>query len=438
MSNATIKKIAPFALPKLQKYLDKFKNIFRRSDTMNAAERYMTGLLSDIPYKNCGMMAEYMEGTSAQSLQDFLTNSPWDYEQLKRQRVEHLLENAVSSDGALVFDDTGFEKKGNCSVGVARQYSGTLGKVGNCQIAVSCQYSDIKYTWPVNARLYLPENWTSDPERLKKAKVPENITFKTKPQIALELLDQANSMGIKHNIILGDSFYGRDNTFIEGLEARGETYALSVPCDFTVRFEQDIKTFVPPAKAQTNRTGRPRTKPESIPLPPQYRVDWLIDKIPQDYWKVISWRDGSKGELKKQFAFIRVCWSTQTKLGKPGWLVFERPVPGEAGDTKYYFSNLPIDTPDVRIVEYVHRRYTIDRFYQDAKDELGLDQYEGRMWHGFHRHFVMVMLAYSWLTLQRRVKNESIKQYEVLVDRPCVTSPSFSIREVFSPEALFT
>ena len=116
MSNATIKKIAPFALPKLQKYLDKFKNIFRRSDTMNAAERYMTGLLSDIPYKNCGMMAEYMEGTSAQSLQDFLTNSPWDYEQLNRQRVEHMLENAVSSDGALVFDDTGFEKKGKCSV----------------------------------------------------------------------------------------------------------------------------------------------------------------------------------------------------------------------------------------------------------------------------------------------------------------------------------
>lgn len=120
MSNATIKKIAPFALPKLQKNLDKFKNIFRRSDTMNAAERYMTGLMSDIPYKNCGMMAEYIEGTSAQSLQDFLTNSLWDYEQLNRQRVEHMLENAVSSDGALVFDDIGFEKKGNCSVGVAR------------------------------------------------------------------------------------------------------------------------------------------------------------------------------------------------------------------------------------------------------------------------------------------------------------------------------
>jgi len=113
---------------------------------MNAAERYMTGLMSDIPYKNCGMVTEYMEGTSAQSLQDFLTNSPWDHEQLNRQRVEHMLENAVSSDGALVFDDTGFEKKGNCSVGVARQYSGTLGKVGNCQIAVSCQYTDIKCT----------------------------------------------------------------------------------------------------------------------------------------------------------------------------------------------------------------------------------------------------------------------------------------------------
>jgi len=330
--------------------------------------------MSDIPYKNCGMMAEYMEGTSAQSLQDFLTNSPWDHEKLNRQRVEHMLENVVSSNGAVVFDDTGFEKKGSCSVGVACQYSGTLGKVGNCQIAECCLYTDIKYTWPVNARLYLPESWTSDSDRMKRAKVPETITFKTKPQIALELLDQANSMGIKHNIILGDSFYGRDNTFIEGLEARGETYALSVPCDFTVRFEQDITSFVPSKKARKRRT-----QPDTTVLPPQYRIDWLIQKIPDDYWKIISWRDGSKGELKKQFAFLRVRWSIQTKLENQGWLVFERPVPGETGDTKYYFTNLPVDTPDVRIVEYVHRRYTIDRFFQDAKDELGLDQYEGRM-----------------------------------------------------------
>lgn len=436
MSDTTIKKIAPFALPKLQRYLDKFKNIFRRSDTMNAAERYTTGLLSDIPYKNCGMMAEYMEGTSSQSLQDFLTNSPWDYNQLNSQRVKHLLEYATSDDGALIFDDTGFAKKGNCSVGVARQYSGTLGKVGNCQIAVTCQYTDKKYTWPVNARLYLPESWTSCKQRMKKAKVPEDISFKTKPQIALELLDQANNLGVKHSIVLGDSFYGRDNTFIEGLEARGETYALSVPCDFTVRFSEDIKSFVPAKKPEGKRKGRPRVKPEPTPMPPQYRVDYLIDKIPQDYWKVICWRDGSKGKLKKQFAFLRVHWSTQTKTGQQGWLVFERPLPGEEGDTKYYFSNLPIDTPDVKIVEYVHRRHTIERFYQDAKDELGLDQYEGRMWHGFHRHFTMVMLAYSWLVLQRRLSHELNIQYEVLVDKPCVTSPTFSVREVFSPKAI--
>ncbi|MDI6707446.1 MAG: hypothetical protein HPY74_12840 [Firmicutes bacterium] len=113
-------------------------------------------------------------------------------------------------------------------------------------------------------------------------------------------------------------------------------------------------------------------------------------------------------------------------------------MPGETGDTKYYFSDLPLDTPDVKIVEYVHRRHTIDRFYQDAKDELGLDQYEGRMWHGFHRHFIMVMLAYSFLTLRRRVESETNRQYEVLVDKPCVTSPTFSVREVFPPEAICT
>jgi len=118
-------------------------------------------LLSDIPYKNCGMMAEYMEGTSEQALEQFISSaSPWDYEKLNCKRIQYMLENAVADDGIdgmLIFDDTGIEKKGNCSVDVARQYSGTLGKVGNCQVVVSCQYTDNRYSWPVNARLYLPK-----------------------------------------------------------------------------------------------------------------------------------------------------------------------------------------------------------------------------------------------------------------------------------------
>lgn len=435
--NTIIKKIAPFAMPKIQRFINKFKGVFHSNATLHTAERYFTGLVSEIPYKNCGMMAEYMEGTSEQALQQFISSaSPWDYEQLNSQRVEYMLEQAVSDDGMLIYDDTGDEKKGKCSVGVARQYSGTLGKIGNCQVIVSCQYTDNRYTWPVNSRLYLPEKWTNDPERLKKAKVPEDIGFKTKIQIALDLLDQANELGVKHSVIGGDSFYGGNPVFLEGLEERGENYAVSVPSDFTVRFTQDINTFVPPEKPEGKRCGRPRTKPEKTPLPPQHKVSSLINKLPQDYWKVICWRDGTKGELKKQFAFLRVHWSTSEKMGKEGWLIFERPVQGEDGDTKYYFSDLSLQTPEVKLVEYVHRRHTIERFYQDAKDELGLDQYEGRSWNGLHKHWAMVMLAYSWLTLQRGCQDVISRQYEVVIDKPVIEASAFNNREIFSPNAL--
>jgi len=213
----TIKKAPPHPLPKLQRFLDNFRSIFRCSETMHSAERYSTGLLSDISHKNCGMMAENIEGTSKQALQQFISgDSPWNLENLNGQRVQYMLENATNEDGALIFDDTGFEKKGTLSVGVARQYSGTLGKVGNCQIAVSCQYTDNKYSWPVNDRLYLPESWTCDPERLKRAKVPKDVQFKTKIQIALDLLDEANRLGVKHSVVGADSFYGGNPTFLEG------------------------------------------------------------------------------------------------------------------------------------------------------------------------------------------------------------------------------
>lgn len=415
--NILLKKVPPYAMPKLQRFLNNFKTVFKRSNTMSSAERYTTGLLSDIPYKNCGMISEFLEGTSMQALQQFITDSKWDHEELNKQRVKHMVENALKGDGAIIFDDTGFPKDGNCSVGVARQYSGTLGKVGNCQIAVSCQYTDNLYTWPIHARLYLPEKWTQDEVRLKKAKVPENITFKTKVQIALDLLDAANNWGVKHSVVLADCFYGQDPTFLEGLESRKEAYAVSVPGDFSVKF-------------QVNEN---EPKPQ---LSPPYKVSYLMGKLSEEQWETIGWRNGSKGPLKKQFAFIRARWATRSKFGDLGFVIFERPVPGDTGDVKYYFSNLPAETSKLKLAEYVHRRHTIENFYKDAKDELGLDQYEGRFWHGFHRHVSMVMLAYSWLTLQRKVQHAVNHQYEILEDGSVVQSPTFNAREFFSLQAI--
>jgi SRSO17 transposase len=211
---------SPAALPELDEFVTTFQVRFRRPEGKAAVERYLTGLLTALPNKNCDTMAAAVPGTSAQRLQELLTNMQWDEEDLNRQRVHKMIAEATVGQGVLIFADTGFAKQGKHSVGVARQYSGTLGKVGNCQVAVTCCYSDPQASWPVAVRLYLPQAWTEDPARCQRARVPAEVTFQTKPQIALALLDQARAWGVPHRCIVADADYGDNPTFLSGLEAR--------------------------------------------------------------------------------------------------------------------------------------------------------------------------------------------------------------------------
>src|SRR5215831_17534249 len=188
----------------------------------------MTGLLTELPTKNCDTLAQAVPGTSEQRLQEFLTNMPWDAEDLNCQRVRKMVAEVATGEGVLVVDDTGFPEQGRASVGVERQYSGTLGKVGNCQIAVTCCYTDRRATWPVGVRLYLPKTWAYDPERRQQARVPAEVAFQTKPEIALALLDQARTWGVPHRGIVADADYGDNPHFLAGLEARQEPYVVAV------------------------------------------------------------------------------------------------------------------------------------------------------------------------------------------------------------------
>src|SRR6266511_4368083 len=199
---------SPAELPELKDFLGAVQVRFRRPEGGQALERSMTGLLTELPNKNCDTIAQAMPGTSEQRLQEFLTNMPWDEEDLNRQRVQKLIAEATLGDGVLVLDDTGFPKQGKASVGVARQYSGTLGKVGNCQIAVTCCYTDPQATWPVAVRLSLHRVWAEDPERCRKARIPAEMPFQTKPDIALRLLDQARAWGVPHRCVVADADYG--------------------------------------------------------------------------------------------------------------------------------------------------------------------------------------------------------------------------------------
>lgn len=359
-------------IPELDEFLTLFQFKFHRRESRQATERYLTGLLTEHPNKNCDTLAAVVPGASEQQLQGLLTDMVWDEVDLTRQRVKVMCALPTEGDGVLVFDDTGFAKQGTASVGVARQYSGTLGKVGNCQVTVNCHYAERTLAWPVATRLYLPENWAADAARRKTVQVPLEIRFQTKAEIALALLDQANAWGVKHAAVVADADYGDNPAFLNGLDTRGERCVANVRANFTV--------------ATARRAGVAGQ-----------RADELLSGVPRWQWQTIHWREGSTGWLRAKFVAIR-CWRVDGDGTRHiGWLIGQRPGRGQATDPKYFWSNFPADTPLVVMAEYAHRRAWVEQFHEEAKELLGWDQYQGRLWPGFHRNAALVMLSYSFL-----------------------------------------
>ena len=307
---------SPASLPELDAFLSTFKVRFHRPEAQAALERYLTGLRTELPNKNCDTLAQAISGTHEQRLQGFLTTMQWDAEDLNRQRVEKMIAEAPVGHGVLIFDDPGFAKQGKASVRVARQYSGTLGKVGNGQVAVTCCYSDPLANGPVAVRLYLPEAWPADSERLKRARVPTDVTFETKPDIALSLLDQARAWGVPHRCLVADADYGDNPNFLAGLEERRERYVVAVRCDFQVRL-----------KCRGASASQ--------------RADQVLAALPKCQWRTIRWRHGTKGWLRKKFVALRAWRLTAEGEAHIGWLLGERAARGQAEERKFYWSNLP-------------------------------------------------------------------------------------------------
>jgi SRSO17 transposase len=368
-------------MPALDVFLRPFHVHFQRSEATHALERYLTGMLTEHPNKNCDTIAQVVPDTSEQSLQGLLTAMSWDEDDLNQQRVRDLLTLPTEGDAALIFDDTGFAKQGKASVGVARQYSGTLGKVGNCQVTVNCHYAERTIAWPVATRLYLPKEWAFDPTRRVKAKVPEDVAFQTKPEIALDLLDQADFWGVPYACVVADADYGDNPNFLAGLENRNKRYVVAVRKDFQVALTSDG---------------------------PAQRAEVVLTTVPRRRWQTIRWREGSKGWLKARFAAVR-CWRlTSEGARRPGWLIGERPARDEKDKGKYHWSNLSVQAPLEALVEYAHRRFGVEQFHEESKGLLGWDQYQGRLWTGFHRNSVLVMLAYSFLVKQEWQQRQQV------------------------------
>lgn len=359
-------------IPELAEFLDQFHVHFKRKESEAAAERYLTGLLTEHPNKNCDTLAAVVPGTSEQSLQGLLTRMVWDEEDLNRQSVQVMAALPTEGDGVLIVDDTGFAKPGQHSVGVKRQYSGRLGKVANCQITVNCTYAERTLAGPVSTRLYLPKEWANDPLRRQAAHVPDMVRFQTKAEIALDLLDQTRAWGVRHRCVVADADYGDNPHSLDGLEQRAERYVVAVRANFQVSWSQRAET-------------------------PSQDAQEVIVQQPHQQWTTIRWKEGTTGWLRARFTAIR-CWRVDGQgVRHIGRLIGQRPIRGETGDWKYLWSNFPPQTPLGMMVEYFHRRHWVEQFHEEAKGELGWDQYQGRLWHGFHRHAVLTLLTYSFL-----------------------------------------
>jgi SRSO17 transposase len=363
------------------------------------------GLLLDGHRKSVEPMADRLQSIDdaeqdyEQALQQFVSQSPWD-ERPVRDRLTRRVIGTVGGGGFVILDDTGFPKQGTQSVGVARQYSGTLGKVGNCQVAVTLQYATEREVFALDAELYLPEEWGKDRHRLDAAGVPKGVGYRPKWRLALTLLERAKANGLS-GTVLADSAYGDVTDFRQALEAERWPYCLGISSALKVVAADHDLGEVPPYRGR----GRPPSRPAKVrpgaaaPSAKGWAVDHAAD------FRRVTWREGSKGKLTSRFAAWRVRPAHRLSAGQEPlaacWLLVQWP-DGEAEPTKYFFSNLPEGTSVRRLVRTAKGRWWIEHSYKELKDELGLDHYEGRGWRGWHHHVTLVLLAYAFLVLRRR------------------------------------
>ena len=384
-------------------FVEDFAPEFGRTERRYWCKRYLTGLLLDGERKSIEPIAQRVPGGNEQALQQFVNQSPWAHEPVQDKLSRRLVRCSGKGKGVLVLDDTTLPKKGDASVGVARQYCGALGKVTNCQAIVTWHYCGPRAHFPLLGEVYLPQSWIMDPPKLERAGVPEDKrVLREKWKLALELLDRV-SEGLSYEAVVMDAGYGEIRPFLHALDQRNQCFVAQIP---------ESHCFWPATIALEERAkpgGRPRRFPmiadaQAQPLSAKaWRTQAEAGKI---RWQKVTLRLQQPKTVA--VATVRVRETISHAWRRPGperWLLIER---HRDGRYKYYLSNAPRHTSVRTMLNWAHHRWKIEQSYQQLKEELGLDHFEGRSWRGLHHHLTLCFLAYGFLQLLRQKKKRSV------------------------------
>ncbi|GAC1667298.1 MAG: IS701-like element ISBj9 family transposase [Candidatus Dormibacteraceae bacterium] len=387
-------------------YVEALSTALGHADRRGPFRDYCLGLLMPVERKSveplAAVTAPSRTAAQHQSLLHFVGQGGWSDERVLGA-IRDLVLPSIERHGAIeawIIDDTGFPKKGKHSVGVARQYCGQLGKQDNCQIAVSLSVANPAASLPIAYRLYLPEDWASDPVRRSQAGVPNDVAFLTKPEIALDQLRAALAAGIPRGTVLMDAGYGADTRLRTAITELGLTYAAGIQPHTTVWLPGQGPLPPKPWSGRGRPTSRLRRDAEHQPG----KVKDIAMSLPASAWETITWREGSADPLISRFARLRVRAAhrdEKLKESRPEeWLLVEWPE-DEPQPVKYWLSTLPKTISFADLVSATKLRWRIERDYQDLKQEVGLGHYEGRGWRGFHHHATLCIAAYGFLISER-------------------------------------
>jgi len=366
MTNLTVMQSIQAGFESFQTQFDRF---FKRSETRARVGEYIRGLLAEVGRKNGWQLAEKMGAADPLGFQRLLYEAKWEHEAVRDQLQVMVVEQIGHPDGVGIIDESGYVKKGDKSAGVSRQYCGRIGKVENCQVGVGLGYLSTEGRALIDQRLYLPRSWSDDPDRCQGARIPGDVVFQTKPQIAQQMLENAWQNGVPMKWVCADAVYGNASQLREAIATTNRFYVMGI-------------------------TPNQRVQPLGHAQP--QKISQLVPILGAHDWHLLGTAWGEDGERDYEWTSLRVT-SPIDDLGEQCLLV--RRDPRDAEQVRFFLSNAPADTPLLILVSVALARHQIEQIFEEAKSHTGMADYEVRHWHSWHRHMVLVMMAHTWLTL---------------------------------------